>query len=94
MNFIVPVILIILSISEINKSLLVLRKNEKYVFLAFKVLMSIVFPFLSSKRISEIKKEYNKRIKSYATQSITFWVFVFIYNLVKLLIAVARKELF
>ena len=94
MNFILPIILILISASEINKSVLVLRKKQHHMFLAFKILLSILTPFLPTKRVNEINKEYNKRIESYAIQSLWFWIFVIIYNIIKLWIAIVMKDLF
>ena len=94
MNFILPIILILISVSEINKSVLVLRKKQKHIFLAFKILLSILTPFLPDKRINGIHKEYNKRIETYAIQSLWFWIFVLTYNIIKLWIAILKKDLF
>ncbi len=94
MNFILPIILILISVSEINKSVLVLRKKQKHIFLAFKILLSILTPFLPDKRINGIQKEYNKRIETYAIQSLWFWIFVLTYNIIKLWIAILKKDLF
>jgi len=94
MNFILPIILILISVNEINKSVLVLRKKQKHIFLAFKILLSILTPFLPDKRINGIYKEYNKRIEEFAIQSLWFWIFVLIYNIIKLWIAIVMKDLF
>jgi hypothetical protein len=94
MNLIVPIICIPLSISEINKSFLVLRKNQKHIFLAFRVLLLMITPFLPAKRLIEINKEYYKKIETYAIQSLWFWIFVLIYNIIRLIVAIVMKELF
>lgn len=94
MKLIFAIIIIPIAINEIRKSILVLRKNQKHVFLAFRIILSILLPFLPSKRINEINKEYNRRIKSYATQSILFWAFVLIYMIGDLVIAFITKTLF
>lgn len=94
MNLLESLMLILFSIIEIRKSVLVLRKNQMQVFLGVQIVLFIMKIFQFKKRIDVFNKEYKKKIRSYAIQSIIVWAFVFMFNLVRLWLAIIRKELF
>lgn len=94
MNLLTSTILIFLSVMEIRKGILVLRKNQEHVFLGIQFILFLMKILFLKKRIEIFNREYKKNIKSYATQSILVWSFVLISNIVSIWLATINKELF
>ncbi len=84
MNLLTSTILILFSLIEIRKGILVLRKNQIHVFLGVQLLLFLMKVFFLQKRIEIFNKEYKKNIRSYAIQSTLVWSFVLIFNFISL----------
>lgn len=94
MDLLISIVLILFSLIEIRKGILVLRKNQIHVFLGVQLVLCIMNVFFLKKRVEIFNKEYKKNIKSYAIQSILVWSFVLIFNFISLWLATINKELF
>jgi hypothetical protein len=94
MKLLTSTILILFSLIEIRKGILVLRKNQIHVFLGVQLVLFIMRAFFLQKRIEIFNKEYKKSIKQYAIQSTLVWSFVLIFNVISLWLAIIDKELF
>ena len=94
MNLLTSAILILFSLIEIRKGVLVLRKNQIHVFLGVQLVLFLMKVFFLQKRIEIFSKEYKKNIRSYAIQSILVCSFVLIFNFISLWQATINKELF